>query len=69
MRMDQRTFKLYRGKELLGIITHTDNDFPWYWGTFEPTEHFLTVKSLFDLEHKLLDLNDIQKHQKIYKKN
>jgi len=44
--------RLYRGQTLLGSIEldWEKADFPWHGGTFTPTEHFESVRPLFDAE-------------------
>ena len=48
-------YRLYRGDQLLGAITHTDNDMPWHNGTFDPSPAFEEVRPLFELELALLN--------------
>lgn len=48
-------YRLYCGDELLGALTHTDDDFPWHNGTFEPTPEFEEVRPLFERELALLN--------------
>jgi hypothetical protein len=48
-------YRLYRGDELLGTITHTDDDFPWHNGTFDPTPEFEELRPLFEQELALLN--------------
>ena len=66
--MTNQTYKLYRGDILLGTLTHTKNDFPWHWGTFDATEQFALVKPLFEQEIKLIDDLDsnMQKWEEIW---
>jgi len=47
-------YELYRGGVLLGVIEHTDEDFPWHLGRFVPGPGFDDVASLFELEAALL---------------
>ena len=44
--------RLYRGQTLLGSIEvdWAKADFPWHGGAFTPTEHFESVRPLFDAE-------------------
>ena len=44
--------QLYRGQTLLGSIEvdGAKDDFPWLGGAFAPTEHFESVRPLFDAE-------------------
>jgi hypothetical protein len=44
--------RLYRGQTLLGSIEldWEKADFPWHGGAFTPTEHFESVRPLFDAE-------------------
>jgi hypothetical protein len=46
------TLLLYRGQALLGSIELDwgKADFPWHGGAFTPTEHFESVRPLFDAE-------------------
>ena len=48
-------YRLYRADVLLGTLTHTDDDFPWHNGTFDPTPAFEDVRPLFDRELALLN--------------
>ena len=48
-------YYLYRGEWLLGALTHTDDDFPWHNGTFEPAPEFEEVRPLFERELALLN--------------
>jgi hypothetical protein len=47
--------RLYRGQTLLGSIEvdWAKADFPWHGGAFTPTEHFDSVRPLFDAERAL----------------
>jgi len=47
-------FGFYRGDVLLGYIMPTHDDFPWHYGTFEPSLDFHAVAHLFDAELRLL---------------
>jgi hypothetical protein len=57
--MDEVKYYLYRGKKLLGTITHTSDDFPWHQGVFEPEPCFDEVKHLFNQELKLLENDEL----------
>ena len=59
-------WKLYRGNVLLGIITHTDDDFPWHNGTFKATEAFSEVKDLFEQELILLEERSYDEWERLY---
>lgn len=48
-------FRLYRGDQLLGTLTHTDDDFPWRNGTFDPAPAFAEFRPLFERELALLN--------------
>ena len=45
-------YYLYRGDELLGTITHDEDDFPWHLGEFEAAEAFSGVRPLFQKERQ-----------------
>lgn len=48
-------YRLHRGDVLLGTLTGTGSDMPWWQGTFKPTDGFDAVRSLFDRERELLN--------------
>ena len=52
-------WRLYRGKELLGLIHIDDADFPWLSGRFLPQPGFAEVKPLFDEEIALCEQEDL----------
>ena len=51
-----RRFKLFRGDQMLGTVTCTIDDDPWYCGTFEATAAFGPLAPLFEKELALLEL-------------
>jgi hypothetical protein len=61
----KRQFRLYRGGELLGLVDHTEDDFPTHIGRFEPTEAFESVRSLFTQELALLNANRLDEWRKV----
>ncbi len=58
--MSEITYQLYRGSKIIGSVIHTDDDFPWHNGIFEPTSDFIDVKPLFDAELKLVEDDDLE---------
>ncbi len=48
-------YRVHRGNVLLGTLTRTGSDWPWWHGTFEPADGFEVVRSLFNRERELLD--------------
>ena len=57
--MTDRTFQLYRGETLLGVLTPTESDQPWWLGSFAPTIAFEEVRPLFLQELKLLNADQM----------
>ena len=57
IKMKDKTSKffLFRGDDLLGVVTQTYDDFPWHHGSFEPSPEFYAVKELFDKERTMLE--------------
>ena len=53
------TLELVRGQSLLGtiVVRPGEKDYPWYSGTFTPTEAFEPVRELFAEELELLQAN------------
>jgi hypothetical protein len=53
------TLELVRGEALLGTIAVKpgEKDYPWYSGTFAPTEAFEPLRALFAEELELLQAN------------
>jgi hypothetical protein len=56
-------FRLYRGSELIGTLTRTDDDMPWHNGTFKPAAGFRVVRPFFDRERELLDADRMDEWQ------
>ena len=61
-------YRVYRGKTLLGTLTRTGGDMPWWEGTFEAASGFRTVRSMFDRERELLDADRMDEWQEAYDK-
>jgi hypothetical protein len=52
-------YRVYRGDRLLGTLTRTGMDMPWWEGTFDPVPGFEAVRPLFDRERELLEADRI----------
>jgi hypothetical protein len=52
-------YRLYRRDRLLGALTHTDDDFPWHNGTFDPAPEFEEVRPMFERELALLNADQM----------
>ena len=61
----KRIFRLYRGEELLGLVEHTEDDFPNHLGIFHSDEPFETVKSLFEAEATYLNAGRMDEWRKV----
>jgi hypothetical protein len=48
-------YRVYRGDVLLGTLTHTGGDMPWWHGIFEPAAGFEAVRPLFDRVRRLME--------------
>jgi hypothetical protein len=48
-------YRVYRGDVLLGTLTRTGADWPWWEGTFDGAPGFEAVRPLFDRERELLE--------------
>lgn len=48
-------YRLFRGNRLLGTITRTEDDPPWFNGVFDPAPDFEEFKPLFEQELKMLE--------------
>lgn len=48
-------YRAYRGDQLLGTLTRTGLEMPWWEGIFDPTPSFEAVRPLFDRERELLN--------------
>jgi len=64
--MQGRRFKLLRGPQLLGSVTCTADDDPWFSGTFEPTSAFSEVEPLFAAELAFLQAEDLERWDSAY---
>ncbi|QVL33991.1 hypothetical protein KIH39_08820 [Telmatocola sphagniphila] len=51
-------YRVIRNGVLLGTLTRTGSDIPWWEGEFDPTPEFGLVRSLFDHERELLDADE-----------
>lgn len=51
-------YRVVRDGVLLGTLTRTDSDPPWWEGAFEPAPDFESIRPLFDCERELLDADD-----------
>lgn len=54
-----KSLELVRGGALLGTIevNPAHSDFPWYGGTFKPSDRYEAVRDLFERELHLLRVN------------
>lgn len=52
-------YRIYRGDVLLGTLTRTGSDMPWWLGTFDPEPAFERVRPLFDRERELLEADRV----------
>src|SRR5689334_20308184 len=48
-------YRVVRNGVVLGTLTRTGMDWPWWQGEFEPAPGFESVRSLFDREWELLN--------------
>lgn len=48
-------YQLFSGDVLLGVVEHTEDDFPWHIGTFQPAAGFEAVRTLFERKAALID--------------
>lgn len=66
---DKEKYALFQGSVLLGYISSIENDFPWHFGTFEPTTAYSKVAHFFNNEIQLLNdplkINDWEEAHKI----
>lgn len=51
-------YHVVRNGLLLGTLTRTGSDMPWWQGEFDPAPGFESVRPLFDRERELLDADD-----------
>lgn len=51
-------YRVVRNGVLLGTLTRTGSDPPWWEGDFEPAPGFELIRPLFDRERELLDADD-----------
>jgi hypothetical protein len=49
------TYELTLGDKMLGLVTWTHTDQPWFHGTFEPYPDYSDVRPMFEQELSLLD--------------
>jgi hypothetical protein len=63
-----KRYRLIRGGVSLGEIQLREDkgDFPWYGGDFTPSEHFDSVRSLFDQEYTLICDNSLGEWQRVW---
>ncbi len=52
-------YRVVRDGMLLGTLTCTGSDMPWWEGEFEPAPGFESVRPLFDRERELLEADDM----------
>jgi hypothetical protein len=52
-------YHVYRGDQLLGTLTQTGMDMPWWEGTFSPGPGFEAFRPMFDRERELLNADRI----------
>lgn len=53
-------YRVTRDGLLLGTLTRTGGDMPWWEGVFEPAPGFEAVRPLFDRERALLDADRLE---------
>ena len=53
-------YRVYRGDQLLGTLSRTGADMPWWDGTFDPAPGFDVFRPLFDRERELLNADRIE---------
>ena len=53
-------YYVYRGDVLLGILTRTGSDMPWWEGAFDAAPGFEVVRPLFNRERELWDVDRIE---------
>ena len=51
-------YRVVRNGMLLGTLTRTGSDMPWWEGDFAPAPGFDSVRPMFDRERELLDSDD-----------
>ena len=61
----KRLFRLYRGEDLLGLVEHTEDDFPNHLGVFHSEEAFEAVKPLFEAEAAHLNSGRMDEWRKV----
>jgi hypothetical protein len=59
-------YRVMRGGRLLGTLTSTGCDMPWFEGVFEPTAAFAEVQRLFDHERQLLEEDRIDEWSAVW---
>lgn len=52
-------YRVVRNGMLLGTLTRTGSDMPWWEGEFDPAPGFESIRPLFDQERGLLDADDM----------
>ncbi|KAA0254431.1 MAG: hypothetical protein EDM79_20875 [Chloroflexi bacterium] len=60
------TLHLKQGDIVLGTLKETDNDFPWRYCTFTPTDAFQSVKPLFDRAREQVEAEEWEQFDKAY---
>jgi hypothetical protein len=53
-------YRVYRGDVLLGTLTRTGSDMPWWGGAIDAAPGFEAVRPLFDRERELLDADRME---------
>lgn len=53
-------YRVIRQGVLLGTLTRTGGDFPWWLGVFTPTPAFSAVRALFDRERECLESDEME---------
>ena len=51
-------YRVIRQGVLLGTLTRTGSDMPWWLGEFDPAPGFASIRTLFDRERELLDADE-----------
>jgi hypothetical protein len=51
-------YRVVRNGVLLGALTQTGSDMPWWEGTFEPAAGFESIRPMFEKERELLEKDE-----------
>ncbi|MDJ0718296.1 MAG: hypothetical protein QNJ54_29395 [Prochloraceae cyanobacterium] len=56
--MINKKYYLIRGDVNLGLVTHNDDDFPWSYGVFAPSNEYQAIAHLFLQQEKLIEAEE-----------